>query len=120
MTFADIVNINFGDDPRHINWQAYARSGEYIIKLYEQEVSPVVDVLLDLSNSMKLEVPNKLFLSQLLLNFALKSCHKNGASCNVWGLSGEETRLYDMSECKSGLFDFKGQNPRLTDSIEKD
>ena len=25
-----------GDDPRHINWQAYARSGQYTMKLYRQ------------------------------------------------------------------------------------
>ena len=40
-----------GDDPRHINWPAYARSGVYSMKLYREEVSPAVDVILDASAS---------------------------------------------------------------------
>lgn len=41
-----------GDDPRHINWQASARSGEYTLKTWREEVSPRVDLLVDNSASM--------------------------------------------------------------------
>ena len=41
-----------GDDPRHINWQAYARTGQYTMKLFREEVRPVVDILRDVSESM--------------------------------------------------------------------
>ena len=41
-----------GDDPRYIDWQAYARTGHYSMKLYREEVSPRVDVALDVSASM--------------------------------------------------------------------
>ena len=41
-----------GDDPRHINWQASARSGEYTLKTWREEVSPRVDLILDHSPSM--------------------------------------------------------------------
>ncbi len=41
-----------GDDPRHINWQAYARTGSYTMKLFREEVRPVVDLILDASESM--------------------------------------------------------------------
>lgn len=41
-----------GDDPRYINWQAYARTGHYSMKLYREEVSPRVDLALDVSPSM--------------------------------------------------------------------
>ena len=41
-----------GDDPRYIDWQAYARTGVYSMKLYREEVSPRVDVALDVSASM--------------------------------------------------------------------
>ncbi|MFM8892521.1 MAG: DUF58 domain-containing protein, partial [Planctomycetia bacterium] len=27
-----------GDDPRHLNWQAFARTGHYTMKLYREEV----------------------------------------------------------------------------------
>ena len=41
-----------GDDPRYINWQAYARTGSYTMKLYREEVSPTIDLVLDASASM--------------------------------------------------------------------
>lgn len=41
-----------GDDPRHINWQAFARTGAYTMKLYREEVSPRIDLVLDQSGSM--------------------------------------------------------------------
>jgi uncharacterized protein (DUF58 family) len=41
-----------GDDPRYIDWQAYARTGNYTMKLYREEVSPLVDLVFDASESM--------------------------------------------------------------------
>lgn len=41
-----------GDDPRHINWQAYARTGHYSMKLYREEVTPRIDLVYDASGSM--------------------------------------------------------------------
>jgi uncharacterized protein (DUF58 family) len=43
-----------GDDPRHIDWAAYARTNSYIMKLFREEVSPRLDVVLDVSLSMSL------------------------------------------------------------------
>ena len=116
--FREHREYQFGDDPRHINWQAYARSGEYIVKLYEEEVSPVVDILFDLSNSMCLS-EDKTFLSQLLLNFATQSCVKHGASCKVWGLQGEKTRRYGPEEYEAGLLSFEADSCNMTESLER-
>jgi uncharacterized protein (DUF58 family) len=44
-----------GDDLRHIDWSAYARSDVLTVKLYHEEVHPHLDVLLDGSASMALE-----------------------------------------------------------------
>jgi uncharacterized protein (DUF58 family) len=41
-----------GDDPRHMNWQAYARTGHYTMKLYREEVTPRIDLVYDMSGSM--------------------------------------------------------------------
>lgn len=41
-----------GDDPRHINWQASARTGETTLKTWREEVSPRVDLVVDHSASM--------------------------------------------------------------------
>src|SRR3954466_11348604 len=52
MDFADHRNYMPGDDPRHIHWQAYARSGALTMKLYRAEVAPMVDIAVDISASM--------------------------------------------------------------------
>ena len=41
-----------GDDIRHLDWVAYARSDRYYIKQYEQETNLRAYILLDVSNSM--------------------------------------------------------------------
>src|SRR5678815_4777076 len=39
-----------GDDPRHINWQAYARTGQYSMKLFREEGRALIDIVLDVSS----------------------------------------------------------------------
>src|SRR5512134_4097662 len=41
-----------GDDIRHVDWAAYARSDALMVRLYREEISPRVQVLLDASRSM--------------------------------------------------------------------
>jgi uncharacterized protein (DUF58 family) len=64
-----------GDDPRHIDWAAYARTNNYIMKLFREEVSPRLDLVLDVSASMAL-TPEKeargIDLFALALNVALQ------------------------------------------------
>jgi uncharacterized protein (DUF58 family) len=64
-----------GDDPRHIDWAAYARTNQYVMKLFREEVSPRLDVVLDVSRSMAL-TPEKearsLDLFALVVTIALQ------------------------------------------------
>ncbi len=41
-----------GDEIRHLDWRAYARSDRYYVKLYEQETNLRATLVLDTSNSM--------------------------------------------------------------------
>ncbi len=49
-----------GDDLRQIDWNAYGRSGELFIRLYEDEQVLPVHLLIDVSRSMDHGTPNKL------------------------------------------------------------
>ncbi len=42
-----------GDELRHLDWRAYARSDRYYIKLYEQETNLRATIVIDTSNSMR-------------------------------------------------------------------
>ena len=41
-----------GDDLRHVDWRAFARSDRLTIKLYREEISPRIDIVVDTSRSM--------------------------------------------------------------------
>jgi uncharacterized protein (DUF58 family) len=76
-----------GDDPRHINWQAYARTGSYTMKLYRQEVTPRVDLIFDASASMFL-TESKATRTWELVYFCMESALRVGASLKIHWLSG--------------------------------
>lgn len=71
-----------GDDPRHINWQATARTGLTTMKLFRQEVTPRVDLLLDLSASMFL-TPAKSQRVWELVYFCIESSLRLGGALRI-------------------------------------
>ena len=77
-----------GDDPRQINWQAYARTGHYSMKLYREEVRPLVDIVLDASNSMW-AYPGKAARAAELLYFTADSARRTGASLRFFAVEGD-------------------------------
>ena len=76
-----------GDDPRQINWQAYARTGTYTMKQYREEVRPLVDLILDASESM-FAYPAKEQRTQELLAFAIEAALQTGASVRCYAVRG--------------------------------
>jgi uncharacterized protein (DUF58 family) len=48
----DFRQYHPGDDVRHLDWNAVARTGELVVRVRQEEVSPRLEVLLDLSKSM--------------------------------------------------------------------
>lgn len=52
LEFQDYRSYAPGDDLRHVDWAAYARSELLAIRLYREEVAPRIDFVLDVSRSM--------------------------------------------------------------------
>ncbi len=52
LEFQDHRSYAPGDDLRHVDWAAYARSEVLAVRLYREEVAPRVDLVLDVSRSM--------------------------------------------------------------------
>lgn len=77
-----------GDDPRHINWQATARTGHMTMKLFRQEVTPRVDLLVDHSVSMHL-TEAKSRRTWELVYFCVESALRLGGALRVHRLGGE-------------------------------
>jgi uncharacterized protein (DUF58 family) len=89
-----------GDDPRHINWQAYARTGNYTMKLYREEVRPVVDLVFDVSHSM-FYTPAKARRSLELLYLAAESAIQSGAALAVHAALADSTLPLHIDELRS-------------------
>lgn len=100
MDFQDHREYSPGDDPRHINWQAYARTGSYTMKLFREEVRPVVDLVLDASESMFFD-PDKARRTAELFYFLVESCGAAGASLRIHALRGGELVAVAADEVRS-------------------
>src|SRR5262245_53235149 len=73
-----------GDDLRRIDWNAFARSDRLTIKLYREEISPHLDIVLDGSRSMALEGAEKARAAiGLAAAFAVAAANA-GYSSNAW------------------------------------
>ncbi len=52
LEFMDFRDYVPGDDLRHIDWRAYARTDQFKVRLFREEVSPDLEIVADLSRSM--------------------------------------------------------------------
>ena len=98
LDFQDHRPYSPGDDPRYINWQAYARSEHYTMKLYRQEVSPTLDLVIDLSASMFVDPEKSTRVSELIY-WCVESALQAGAGlrCHAWrGGSVEPLRVEEV------------------------
>jgi uncharacterized protein (DUF58 family) len=73
-----------GDDLRHIDWNAYARSDQLTVKLFHEEVNPHLDLVLDGSKSMVLEGSAKGQAALGLAAFLAAAAENAGFSHRLW------------------------------------
>lgn len=64
--FADHRPYVSGDDVRHIDWKAFARHGQLVLRQFEQERDAFVHILLDVTGSMSRGQPPKIEVAQRL------------------------------------------------------
>jgi uncharacterized protein (DUF58 family) len=112
MDFQDHRAYSPGDDPRHINWQAYARTGNYSMKLFREEIRPVVDIVFDASGSMFF-TEEKEKRSTELLKFLTDSSLAAGASVRIYAMHGDAQLSIDPMGVRSGRWvaDVKALSP---------
>jgi uncharacterized protein (DUF58 family) len=90
-----------GDDPRHIHWQAFARTGALTMKLYRAEVAPFVDVAVDTSASMTL-TPAKAARTDELVAFCVECADRAGAPVRIHAAAGRSVRAISVDEVRAG------------------
>ncbi len=116
LDFQDHRSYMPGDDPRHINWQAYARTGEYSLKLYREEVQPIVEILFDVSGSMFTEADKSLRALELFY-FARAAGEKSGAATSAILVKGDRWKPLEPDAVFSHRWqDFASALPATTAS----
>jgi len=90
-----------GDDPRHIHWAAYARTGLLTMKLFRAEVAPLVEIAVDVSASMTYD-PAKAARMESLLAFCVESAVRTGAPVRIFAAQGRTVRPLTTDEVRAG------------------
>lgn len=101
LDFQDHRNYMPGDDPRHIHWQAFARTGTLTMKLYRAEVAPFVDLAVDISASMVL-TPEKRARTDELVAFCVECADRAGAPVRIHAAQGRTLRALTPDEVRAG------------------
>lgn len=103
LDFHDYREYQPGDDLRHLDWGVYARSDKEIVKLFREEVSPRLDIVLDGSRSMRLEGSGK--AEAVLAVAAACSVAAENARCahEVW-VAGSRVAALEGSRGDPGLW----------------
>lgn len=99
--FQDHRAYQWGDDPRAIHWAAYARTGQLSMKLYRAELSPVADIVVDVSASM-LHDPARAASTEALLLFCVLSAARAGSQVRIRAVLGNRSFPIDRQEALSG------------------
>jgi uncharacterized protein (DUF58 family) len=89
LEFRDHRDYQPGDDLRHIDWNVYARTDQLTLKLYREEMTPHLDVLLDTSRSMTLEGTAKGPATLALAAFFATAARNAGFSHAAWQMGGD-------------------------------
>lgn len=82
-----------GDDLRHVDWRAYARSNVLSVRLYREEVAPRIDLVIDRSRSMTVTEPKHRAYGELLALLASAATGVSGDTRIVTGVAVPPVRL---------------------------
>jgi uncharacterized protein (DUF58 family) len=93
-----------GDDPRHLDWLALARSGTPVTKVYRAEEETLLRILFDASSSLGFGSPSKLEVGKRLAAALAYLAFASGrpAQLAVARVSGERTALERVFSPKRG------------------
>ena len=98
LDFSDYREYHPGDDLRRLDWNIYARSDRLTVKLFHEEVSPHVDIIIDASASMSIDPGAKANAAAWLSALLWTAARNAECTATAWSISdsirplGESTR----------------------------
>lgn len=107
--FQDRRVYQAGDDVRHLDWRAFARTGELSVKVYREEVLPRLDLVVDTSASMGVG-ESKPGLALDLVAFLALSARRQGFAVRLV-LLDDRPRLLELAGLEAEGLDFEARQP---------
>jgi uncharacterized protein (DUF58 family) len=104
LEFREYRDYQPGDDIRHIDWSAYARSDQLSIKLFREEVTPHLDLVVDNTRSMALENTAKAAAALSLAAFLAAAAANGGYSHRAW-LVGDRLRAVENGAARPPMWE---------------
>jgi len=96
LEFVDHRDYQPGDDLRTMDWSAYARSQRLTVKLYQDEIRPTADIVIDGSKALALADSAKLRATVALCALLSEAASNADMVCRAW-LTGSGCRRIDVS-----------------------
>ena len=113
MDYEESRHYQAGDDPRYMNWQLSARTGQHYMKVFREERQPGVFILLDRRHSMRFGTQQRLKITQAVRAAAIAafSAQENNYSIGGAILDGD-IEWFKENKSKQAAFNFIQQAAR--------
>jgi uncharacterized protein (DUF58 family) len=99
---------------RHVDWRALARTDQLLVRLWREEVLPRVEILVDASRSMAIDL-EKAQMAVDLVALLARASYESGAQPNVVLLEARP-RIVPLDELERRGFEFESAST-LADSL---
>ena len=96
-----------GDDPRYMNWQLTARTGQQFLKVFREERQPGIFIVVDRRNSMRFGTKKRLKITQAARIAAIQAFSAQQNNFSVGGVILENSlQWFKENDNKQAIFDF--------------
>lgn len=110
MDYEESRHYQAGDDPRYMNWQLSARTGQHYMKVFREEKQPGVFILVDRRNTMRFGTKMRLKITQAVRTAAIAAFSAQEKNYSIGGvIIGNETEWFKESKSKQAAFNFINQ-----------
>lgn len=116
LEFQDRRAYAVGDDVRHLDWRAFGRTDQLQVRVYQEEIQPRVEILLDLSRSMSVELL-KLQMATDLFAFIGRISVASGFHTKLI-LVGDAVQPVELLQLERDGVEFEGRRP-LREGIDR-
>ena len=113
MDYEESRRYQAGDDPRYMNWQLSARTGQHYMKIFREERQPGVFILLDRRQSMRFGTQQHLKVTQAVRAAALAAFSAQEKNYSIGGaILDNDIEWFKESKNKQAAFNFIQQAAR--------